>query len=97
MVDFEDSGAGDQFFEVGDMIEHLQSDRVSPDAWESLVASLGLTRDQLEAVRHGQRTMATFWLAQLLADPRAAAMNPPDRARRQAERVRALLHTTSPA
>ena len=79
------------------MIEHVQSGRVSPDAWEGLVASLGLDRDQLETVRHGQRTMATFWLAQLLVNPRAVAMNPPDRARRQARRVRTLLHATDPA
>lgn len=91
MLDFEDSCRADRGIELAFMIEHISARDTPDSAWLALCDSFGLRPDERRRFVGMRRSESLFWLALLLPGGRAAARNPPEMLRAQAQRVLALL------
>lgn len=90
-IDWEHSGPTNRAFELGDLVEHVQS-QATPDAtWETLLAAFDLTRAERHHLALARRLMSIYWLLLLQPGQPGFAVNPPETLRGQAERVLALL------
>lgn len=91
VVDLEMAGATNVAFEVADMIEHLRSHCVDWQDWAPLIDRLipAIDRAAFAACR---RLASTFWLAMLVGNPQARAINGTERQVVQAERVLTILN-----
>jgi Ser/Thr protein kinase RdoA (MazF antagonist) len=91
MVDFEDSGRSDRAFEVAELVEHLSAWIEGAVDVPLLIAMFDLTLAERTRLRELRRLCAFLWLLMLLPDGPAHERNPAGTARRQAERLLALL------
>lgn len=90
-VDWEHSSRTNRAFELGDLIEHVQS-RATPDAtWGDFVETFELTRTERHTLALARRLMSVFWLLILQPGQPGFAVNPPETRAAQSERVLALL------
>ncbi|HLI01253.1 MAG TPA: phosphotransferase [Acidimicrobiales bacterium] len=90
-IDWEDGGPTNRAFELGDLVEHVQS-RATPDAtWDTLLTAFDLTRAERRHLALARRLMSISWLLLLQPGQPGFAVNPPETRRGQAERVLALL------
>jgi Phosphotransferase enzyme family len=94
-VDWEYSGRTSRAFELGDLIEHIQSRATSDATWEAFVETFDLTRSEKHSLALTRRLMSVYWLLLLQPGQPAAAINPPESRTVQSERVLALLGAPS--
>ena len=91
IVDFEDSGISDRAFELAVLVEHLSAWSDAGLAGERFTAAFDLTRAERSRLADWRRLAALYWLLRLRPGGDAESRNPPGTARRQAERLLALL------
>jgi hypothetical protein len=91
LVDWEDSGRTSRSFELGDLIEHIQSRATSDATWDALVETFDLTRTEKNSLALTRRLMSVYWLLLLQPGQPGSAINPAEAHTAQSERVLALL------
>jgi hypothetical protein len=91
LVDWEYSGRTSRAFELGDLIEHIQSRATSDATWDVLVETFDLTRTERHSLALARRLMSVYWLLLLQPGQPGAAINPAEARTAQSERVLALL------
>jgi hypothetical protein len=91
LVDWEYSGRTSRAFELGDLIEHIQSRATSDAIWADLVEAFDLTRLEKHSLALARRLTSVYWLLLLQPGQPAAAINSAETRTAQSERVLALL------
>lgn len=91
LVDWEYSGRTSRAFELGDLIEHIQSRTTSDTTWDTFVETFDLTRTENRSLALTRRLMSVYWLLMLQPGQPGAAINTAETRTAQSERVLALL------
>ena len=93
LVDWEYSGRTNRVFELGDLIEHIQSRATSDEAWEAFIEAFDLTHSESHNLGICRRLMSAYWLFLLQPGQPGATINPATARTIQSERVLALFDT----
>jgi hypothetical protein len=97
IVDFEESGRSDIPFELAELVEHVGSWVDTDFETDAFLAHFPLEAGELARLTECRRLLALLWLMALSLVGPDDDRNPPDTPVRQAQRVRALLDSRTPA
>jgi hypothetical protein len=75
LVDWEYSGRTSRAFELGDLIEDIQSGATPDATWDALIETFDLTRTEKHSLALTRRLMSVYWLLLLQPGQPGAAIN----------------------
>jgi hypothetical protein len=97
IVDFEEAGRSDVPFELAELVEHVGSWVDTDFETDAFLAHFPLETGEFARLTECRRLLALLWLISLSLVGPDDDRNPPDTPVRQAQRLRALLDSRTPA
>jgi len=97
IVDFEEAGRSDVPFELAELVEHVGSWVDTDFETDAFLAHFPLDTGEFARLTECRRLLALLWLISLSLVGPDDDRNPPDTPVRQAQRLRALLDSRTPA